>query len=254
MPCHPWPVRTTHLPATERRALDRQVLALALPAFGALVAEPLFVLVDSALVGHLGTAALAGLTLASSLLVAAVGLFVFLAYTTTATVGRLLGAGHPDRALRAGVEGLWLAVGLGLAIAVVGLILAPWAVTILGGEGEVAAQAITYLRTSLPGMPGMLAVLAATGTLRAMLDTRTPLIVATLGAIANAGLNALFIYGFGWGIGGSGAGTAVVQIAMGATLAALVLREARRRGVATSPSLSGLGRGCVRARRCLSAP
>lgn len=236
-------MRSPHLPPHERRALDRQVLALAVPAFGALVAEPLFVLVDSALVGHLGTAALAGLTLASSLLVAAVGLFVFLAYTTTATVGRLLGANRPDRALRAGVEGLWLAVLLGLAIAVVGIVLAPWAVDAMGGRGEVAAQAVTYLRTSLPGMPGMLAVLAATGTLRAMLDTRTPLVVATIGAIANGGLNALFIYGFGWGIGGSGAGTAVVQIAMGATLGGLVLREARRRGVATSPSVVGLGEG-----------
>lgn len=232
-----------HLSPRERRTIDRRILALALPAFGALVAEPLFVLIDSALVGHLGTVALAGLTLASSLLMTAVGIFIFLAYATTASVGRLIGAGHPDRALRAGVEGVWLAVIIGVVIAVVGIPLAPWAVSVLGGTGEVATQAVAYLRASLPGLPGMLAVLAATGTLRGMLDTRTPLIVASAGAVANAGLNWLFIYGFGWGIAGSGAGTALVQLAMGAILGGLVLREARRRGVSRSPSLAGLGAG-----------
>lgn len=223
--------------------LDRSILALAIPAFGALVAEPVFVLVDSALVGHLGTAELAGLTLASTLLVTAVGLFVFLAYTTTASVGRLLGAGEETRALRAGIDGLWLALAVGLVVAALGLATAPWAIGAMGGTGDVATQAVTYLRWSLPGLPGMLVVLAATGVLRGMLDTRTPLVVAAAGAVANGALNALFIYGFGWGIAGSGAGTALVQLAMGAVLAWRVLRGARRRGVALSPTLTGLGRG-----------
>lgn len=229
--------------STRLAPLDRQILSLAVPAFGALVAEPLFVLVDSALVGHLGTAELAGLTLASTLLITAVGLFVFLAYTTTASVGRLLGAGEGQRAIRAGVEGLWLAVLVGVLVATVGIAVAPWAIGAMGGAGDVAAHAVTYLRTSLPGLPGMLTVLAATGVLRGMLDTRTPLVVAGCGAVANAIVNALFIYGFGWGIGGSGAGTALVQLAMGAVLASVVLREARRRRVALTPSLAGIGAG-----------
>lgn len=230
-------------------SLDRRILALALPALGALIAEPLFVLVDSALVGHLGVAELAGLTLASTLLVTAVGLFVFLAYTTTASVGRLIGAGHPDRALRAGVDGIWLALGVGALVAAVGIAVAPWAIGLLGGPDlspEVAAHAVTYLRTSLPGMPGMLAVLAATGVLRGLLDTRTPLVVAGIGAVVNAGLNALFIYGFGWGIGGSGAGTALVQLGMGAWLVAVVVRGTRATlgpGFSLGPSLGGVGGG-----------
>lgn len=225
------------------RTLDRQIVALALPALGALIAEPLFVLIDSALVGHLGTDQLAGLTLASTLLTTAVGLFVFLAYSTTAAVGRLLGAGNERRALRAGIDGVWLALLLGVVVAVVGIAVAPWAIAAMGGQGEVAAHAVTYLRTSLPGMPGMLVVLAATGVLRGMLDTRTPLYVASIGAVANAGLNALFIYGFGWGIGGSGAGTAIVQLAMGAYLGARVVAGARRRGIPVAPDLRGLGAG-----------
>lgn len=227
----------------DRRGLDRQVLRLALPALGALIAEPLFILADSAMVGHLGTTELAGLGLASSLLLTIVGLFVFLAYSTTASVGRLLGAGQQDRALRAGVEGIWLAALIGTAVAAIGFALAPWLITQLGGVGEVADQSVIYLRTSLPGLPGMLVVLAATGVLRGMLNTRTPLVVAGVGALANAVLNAVLIYGLHWGIAGSGTGTAIVQLAMGGYLATLIFREAKRRGVAGSPSLSGLGDG-----------
>lgn len=93
--------------------VDRQILGLAVPALGALIAEPLFVLIDSAIVGRLGTTELAGLSLASTLLVTAVGLCVFLAYATTAVVARKLGSGDRVGALQTGVDGLWLAAGPG---------------------------------------------------------------------------------------------------------------------------------------------
>ena len=117
-------------------------LALAVPALGALIAEPVFVLVDSALVGHLGRAQLAGLTLASTLLITAIGLFVFLAYATTASVGRLIGAGRPQEAMRSGVEGMWLALAVGLLVGTIGFILAPQAIAAMGGTGEVAEHGV----------------------------------------------------------------------------------------------------------------
>ena len=113
--------------------LDRQILALALPALGALVAEPLFVLVDSAVVGHLGTAPLAGLALASTILVTVIGLCVFLAYATTAAVARRLGAGDRAGALQVGVDGMWLALGLGVVLAAATWLSAPWLVDGPGG-------------------------------------------------------------------------------------------------------------------------
>lgn len=154
--------------------VDRQILGLAVPALGALVAEPLFVLVDSAIVGRLGTTELAGLSLASTLLVTIVGLCVFLAYATTAVVARRLGAGDRTGALQVGVDGLWLAAGLGVLLAVLAVVVAPWAVGALGATGDVADQAVLYLRASAPGLPGMLVVLAATGALRGLQDTKTP--------------------------------------------------------------------------------
>ncbi|WP_370526002.1 MATE family efflux transporter [Cellulomonas sp. JH27-2] len=220
--------------------MDRQILALAVPALGALVAEPLFVLVDSAVVGHLGTAPLAGLALASTVLVTAVGLCVFLAYATTAAVSRRLGAGDRAGAMQMGVDGMWLALGLGVVLAAALWLGANSLVTALGAGGDVARQAVTYLHWSAPGLPGMLLVLAATGALRGMQDTRTPLGVAATGAVVNAVLNITLVYGFDTGIAGSGAGTALTQLGMGALLATVVVRGARRAGARLAPHVAGI--------------
>ncbi|KQY23569.1 MATE family efflux transporter [Cellulomonas sp. Root485] len=220
--------------------IDRQILALAVPALGALVAEPLFVLVDSAVVGHLGTAPLAGLALASTVLMTVIGLCVFLAYATTAAVARRLGSGDRAGALQVGVDGMWLALGLGVVLAAVTWLSAPWLIDALGASDEVAQQAVTYLRWSAPGLPGMLLVLASTGALRGLLDTRTPLVVAATGAVVNAVLNIVLVYGVGMGIAGSGLGTALTQLAMAVALTVVVVRGARGSGAQLRPAAGGI--------------
>ena len=228
---------TSHPPSS---SLNRQVLSLALPALGALIAEPLFVLADSAMVGHLGAVNLAGLSLASTILTTTVGLFVFLAYATTATTARLFGAGRRRRGLRAGVDGMWLALLLGLGTGALLGLTAPWLTRLMGAHGPVAQAAVAYLRASSPGLPGMFVVLAATGVLRGLLDTRTPFVVATGGAVLNVVVNAILLYGVGMGIAGSGAGTAIAQTAMALALARPIVREARAAGVGLLPHREGL--------------
>lgn len=227
--------------SANRRRLDRSILGLAVPALGALVAEPLLVLVDSAMVGHLGATSLAGLSLASTVLTTLVGLFVFLAYATTATTARLFGAGDRAGGLRAGIDGLWLAFLLGVGTAIILEASAPSLVGALGAQGAVADAATAYLRASAPGLPGMLAVLASTGTLRGLLDTRTPFVVATAGAVLNATLNAVLLYGVGMGIAGSGLGTALAQTAMALALARPIARAARGAGAPLRPHRAGIG-------------
>lgn len=222
------------------RSLDRQIVALALPALGALVAEPLFVLVDSAVVGRLGTAELGGLALAGTVLTTAVGLCVFLAYATTATVARSLGAGDRRRALALGIDGIWLGAGLGVALAVALWTTAPALVGLLGAPDAVVPHAVAYLRWSAPGLPGMLTVLAATGVLRGMLDTRTPLWVAAAGAVLNAVLSVTLVLVVGMGVAGSGLGTAIAQVAMAAALGAVVVRGARAEQVRLRPAARGV--------------
>ena len=226
--------------AEDDRALDRSIRDLAWPALGALIAEPLFILIDSAVVGHLGTAELAGLTLASTLLVTAVAIFVFLAYATTAAVARRLGAGDEKGALTLGIDGMWLALGLGLAVTAVGLLGAPWFVGAMGASPDVAPHAVAYLRSSVPGIPGMLVVLAATGALRGLLDTRTPFLVAVAGAVVNTIGSVTLVYGLHMGIAGSGLATALTQLGMAAALGTIVVRGARARGVSLRPATHGI--------------
>lgn len=181
-----------------RTSTDRQILALALPALGALVAEPLFLLADSAIVGRLGTTELAGLGIAAALLTTAVYIFVFLAYGTTSSVARLMGAGERTKAVAIGLDAAWLAAGIGIAVALIGYPAAPYAVDLIGAAGAEAGvrdAAITYLRWALPGIPAMLIVLALVGVLRGLQNTRVTLWIAVTGAIVNALLNLLFVHG-----------------------------------------------------------
>jgi len=221
---------------------DRELLALAVPALGALVAEPLLLLVDSAVVGTLGTLPLAALAAAGALLSTAVGVFVFLAYATTAAVSRRWGAGDLSGALAQGVDGAWLALGLGVLTAAAGWVWAPDVVAALGTPSEAAPLAVTYLRWSLPGLPGMLLVLATTGVLRGLQDVRTPLVVAVAGAAVNALLDVVLVLGLDAGLAGSAASTALVQVAMAAALLRVVVRGARRHGVSLAPDVAGVRR------------
>lgn len=217
------------------RGYARQVLNLAVPAFLALIAEPLFLLADTAIVGHLGTAQLAGLGLASTVLLTVVGICVFLAYGTTAVVARQLGAGSRRGALEAGVDGSWLAVGLGLAIALPLGLVAEAVCRGLGGTGDGLAAAVSYLQIAVIGVPPMLVTLATTGVLRGLQDTRTPLVAAGFGFSANALLNVLFVYGFGWGIAGSAIGTVLAQFGMAGWLVRALLRQVRAEGAGLHP-------------------
>lgn len=222
-------------------ALDREILGLAVPALGALIAEPAFLLVDTALVGHLGAEELAGVGIGIAVLSTVVGLLIFLAYGTTPAVARLLGAGDRPGAIRAGIDGVWLAVVAGAAL----LVTAPFAhpvVALFGAASAVTEHAAVYLGISILGLPAMLIVLAATGLLRGLQDTRTPLVVATIGFAVNALLNVALIYGAGLGVAGSALGTVIAQWGMAAFFLWFAVREARRAGVPLGIRWADLGR------------
>ncbi|MFD0274942.1 MATE family efflux transporter [Kitasatospora sp. NPDC127111] len=233
-------------PTTDRRRHDREILALAVPAFGALVAEPLFLMADSAIVGHLGTPQLAGVGVASAALTTLTGVFVFLAYATTAAVARRIGAGDRRAAIQQGIDGIWLALALSVGVVALTLLLAPWTAEALGASATAAPYAVTYLRISALGIPAMLMVMAATGVLRGLQDTRTPLLVAIAGFTANVGLNAGLVYGAGLGVAGSAWGTVLAQTGMAAAYLVVVVRGARRERASLRPDPAGI-RACARA-------
>src|SRR4051794_3180018 len=216
------------------RSHDREIVRLAVPAFLALVAEPLFLLADSAIVGHLGTAPLAGLGVAGAVLQTIVGIRVFLAYGTTASVARRVGAGDLRGAVAQGIDGLWLAILIGVVVTVPCLLAARPLVRAVGASGAVVDPATTYLRVALLGITPLLVIMAATGVLRGLQDTRTPLLVAVGGNLLNVVLNLLLVYGIGpfagWGVAGSATGSVIAQVLSAATLAGVVVVGARRLG------------------------
>jgi putative MATE family efflux protein len=226
------------------RPQDREILRLAVPAFLALVAEPLFLLADAAIVGHLGTPELAGLGIAGAVLQTAVGLCVFLAYGTTASVARRLGAGDTRGALAQGVDGLWLAVLIGVPTTVAGVLATPWLVRAFGAGGAVSGHAEAYLLVAVLGVTPLLVMLAATGVLRGLQDTRTPLVAAVGGNALNVVLNLVLVYGLGpvpaLGLPGAALGSVVAQLAMAGYLVAVVTAAARRERAPLSPDLAGI--------------
>jgi putative MATE family efflux protein len=219
---------------------DRDILRLAVPALGSLAAEPLYVLVDTAVVGHLGRAQLGGLAVAGTLLTTSFLLFNFLAYGTTATVARAVGGGDRRAATSHAVQALWVAVGFGVVLLAIGIGLASPAVSLMGARGAVRGYALTYLRISALGAPAVLAALAGMGFVRGLQDTRTGFIVAGIANVFNLVLELVLIYGFGWGIAGSAWATVIAQYGAAAVFVAIIVRAARAHGVAMEPERSGL--------------
>ncbi len=210
-----------------RSPYDREIARLALPALGALAAEPLYLLVDTAIVGHLGRAQLAALGIAFAVLGGVFAIFNFLQYGTTAQVARAGGAGEEETARRLGAQAVWLSLAFGIAVAVLVAVLAEPLVSLMGGEGDAADYAVTYLRIAAIGLPAAFLALGGQGYLRGISDLRTPLVILVAANAANVVLEVLFVYAFGWGIEGSAWGTAIAQLGMGVAFLVVILRGMR---------------------------
>lgn len=207
-------------------APPRQVLALAVPAFVVLAAEPLYLLVDTAVIGHLGSTQLAALAVGGVVFAQVAGQFNFLAYGTTGRSARRFGAGDRAAAVAEGVQASWLAVGFGLAIVVLIELLAGPIVRLLAGGGTaVAAGAETWLRIAVLGAPGILLSLAGNGWMRGIQDTRRPTRYVLLANGLSLVLCPILVYPAGLGLAGSAVANVVAQTVGGGLFLAALLRE-----------------------------
>lgn len=216
---------------------DREIVRLALPALGALAAEPLYVLVDTAIVGHLGRPQIAALGLAGTVLAGAFTIFNFLTYGTTAVVARASGAGRQDEAARIAAQALWASLGIGVVLLLGCEIVAEPLLSGLGGHGQSGHYALVYFRIAAIGLPAALVALAGQGYLRGVSNLRRPLEIVVAANVLNLVLEIVFVYVFHWGIAGSAAGTAIAQAAMGA---AFVVELLRPRAASRRPSLRAM--------------
>jgi putative MATE family efflux protein len=226
----------------------RRVLALASSALVVLVAEPLYLLVDTAVVGHLGAVPLAGLAVGGVVLAQVAGLGTFLAYGTTARAARHHCAGDRPAAVAEGVAATWIALGVGLLVVIAGWLAAPWIADLLGGGGAVADAATGWLRIAVWGAPGILVALAGHGWMRGVQYTRRPIVVVLAGNGLSAVLCPLLVYGIGpfpmLGLEGSAWANVGAQATVGLLFVGALVRErvSLRPRLADMQAQFGLGR------------
>ncbi len=211
----------------------RTILSLALPALGALAAGPLYLLADTAIVGHLGRVPLAGLAVGGTVVTAMTSVATFLEYGTTGGVARALGAGRRETALDLAVQATWLALFTGLLMTGVVELLAPAAVALVGGgDPGVREQAISWLRVAALGLPFVCVALAGQGWLRGFHDTVTPFAVVVVANAASVALSAALVYGAHLGILGSAIANALAQSAAAVIFVLALARRGARLGPA----------------------
>jgi putative MATE family efflux protein len=216
---------------------DREIVRLTVPSLATLAVEPLLLISDGVIVGHLGTAELAGVSLASALLINVVYLLVFLGFGTTAAVGRYLGAGDLRAALSAGLDALWLAFAVGVLLLIAGQLVGKDLLLLLGNSGAAEPFADDYFRISVVGLPAILLVFAGMGLLRGLGDAKFPLLVAVGTLVSNVALSLLLVYGAGLGVVGCALGTTLAQSLGAAVLCARVVVLAQTRGLSLRPRL-----------------
>ncbi len=212
-------------------ALDRRILLIAVPALGSLLVEPLYVLTDTAVVGRLGTTELGGLALASTVLNTLVWVFNFLSYGTTVRVAVRRGRGDLEGGARDALQAIWLAIGIGIAVAGVIALAAAWLVGLVGDDPATIDQGVTYLRVSLVGVPFQFVVIACIGYLYGLPDTTRPFIVLTASVALNLVVELVLVFPLDWGIAGSAWGTVVAQVVSACALLVIVVPRLRVDGL-----------------------
>lgn len=205
--------------------IDRRIVSLAIPAFGALAAEPLYRLVDTAIVGRLGTPQLGGVAVAVAVLSIVIAGSNFLAYGTTERVARRVGADDDRGAAETGVQALWIAGVIGLVAAPLLAVFASPLCRILGADDDVLGFAVAYLRISAIGVPFVIVGLASQGVQRGRSDYRTALVVLVAANVLNAVIEPILVFGFDLGVEGAAWSTVIAQVLAGTALAWRTVRH-----------------------------
>lgn len=211
--------------------LDRRILAIAVPALGSLLVEPIYVLTDTAVVGRLGTVPLAGLALASTVLTTLVWVFNFLSYGTTVRVAVRRGRGDTAGGAADALQALWLAVAIGIVVALVIGLAARHLIGVLGDDPAVIDQGTIYLEVSAIGLPFHFVAVAAIGYLYGLPDTKRPFVVLLTATVVNLVVELVLVFGMDVGIAGSAWGTVAAQVLSAVALLAIVVPRLRADGL-----------------------
>lgn len=212
-------------------AMDRRIMMIAVPALGSLIVQPLYVLTDTIVVGRLGTVPLGGLALASTAISTLVWVFNFLVYGTTVRVSVRRGRGDRNGAASDALQGLWLALGIGLVIATLMATMTRPLITLFGDDPAVIDQGVIYLRISTVGVPFSFVMMACTGYLYGIQDTTRPFVIALSANVVNLVVELVLVFGLDLGIAGSALGTVLAQVLSALAMLVIVVPSLRADGL-----------------------
>ena len=221
--------------ATAAGVTARRIAQLALSALVVLAAEPLYVLVDTAVVGHLGAVPLAAVAVGGTLMSVAVWIGTLMAYGTTGRAARRFGAGDRAAAVAEGVQASWLALSAGVLLALAAEVAAGPLAGLLAGDPTTAEAAALWLRIAALGAPGLLLAAAGNGWMRGVQDTRRPLMFVLAANLLSAVLCPVLVYPLGWGLTGSAVANVAAQTISGGCFVVALIRQAR--AIRPSPSI-----------------
>jgi putative MATE family efflux protein len=222
------PAEHTEAEQADVAKLGRRIARIAIPAVGALAAEPLYGLADTAIVGRISPTALASLGVAYGVLTPLTWLFAFLEGTTVTRVARMRGAGDEEGQARTLADATALAVVMGLGLVVFVEIMARPLAWLLSARGEVLTGAVTYLRIGALGFPLLMLAMVGHGDLQGRDRTTRSLLIVGIANILNVILELWLVHGLGWGLRGSAWGTFIAQLVTAAIFVGLFLRRTKR--------------------------
>ena len=214
-------------PAVQQTATARRIAGLALPALVVLAAEPLYVLVDTAVVGHLGSVPLAAVAVGGTVMSFAVWFGTLMAYGSTGRAARRFGAGDRAAAVAEGVQASWLALTAGIILAILGVTAAEPLADLLAGDPRAAEAAAGWLRIAALGAPGLLLAAAGNGWMRGIQETRRPLWIVLGANVLSAILCPVLVYPAGLGLTGSAIANVTAQTVGGSLFLVALIRETR---------------------------
>lgn len=223
-----------------QQKLHRTIVAIAVPAFAALISEPLMLAADTAIVGRLGREELAALGASSTVLSTLIGLCIFLAYGSTAVVARQQGAGNSAAAMSSAMGAVWLAGGLGVILAAIIHLSSDFTAHVFSSSADVQALTQSYLQIAAWSIPPALIVMATTGALRGVLDLRTPLVVMIAANVFNVLATLVLVFGLNWGLPGAAFGLVCAQWFAALCLLITLHRRVRNAGVSVAPEISAI--------------
>lgn len=210
-----------------RSVYDKEIGALAIPALFSVLLDPLLSLVDTAIVGRLGVAALGAVGLATLVFNFSAFLFSFLMVVTVPRVASANANNNPAEASRATAQGLQVSLTLGTVAAVVLWYFAPSLVAAMSKNGskEVTEYAVSYLRCRCVASPAVLSFFVALGSFRGFRDTVTPLYAAIAANVINLVLDLVLIFVFNMGVAGAAIATSVSQYVSCTVLVLMLIRR-----------------------------